>query len=324
MATEPVTFTDDFAGDITVGFPEPMEVEGDNLTSTAAALPDSPSTTTKEEVSSPGEGSLESPADSTTAEAPPPRSITIDPSKLDAEIARLQREDKEFANAFNRAVGNKAANKYKPEIDKIVLENKILAREIRKQEILQMTPQERAEKFRTDRAFADEYTSIVHADPEADRQAVDKIDFGAKLNNTFQSAIDDGIPADHAAKVWNDIRAGYFDRDENGNILSAAESVPYIVRALYRGLVVSQNGSSTPSVNSEEAATTPSAPSQASKQPQTNPNLLKGGPDTTTTGVTRATPRDKSIQDYQAALKAGKSWSSEDIDAITRKYLEME
>lgn len=146
--------------------------------------------------------------------------ITISRKQLAADIDRLRLEDKDFAQVYSRDIGNKAAQRYKPEIEALRRQNDALALAIRRAEYGKLTQEEVNSKFTTDAKFAEDYARVTHA-PEP------KIENIQPDANAISSAIVDRVnnivnfagrvlPSDKVEEIKADIAAGKFDKDDSG------------------------------------------------------------------------------------------------------------
>lgn len=184
--------------------------------------------------------------------------ITIDRRQLQAEIARLEREDREFANHLNTLVGRKAATKWQPEIQMREQEIRNLRTQMRRTEILAMPAEEIEQKFQQDPAFAREYAEVIHSQP----QAPDELPIIARaFNEAIDTARSYGIPEETLNSYIAKAQRGEYD--SNGQHWSVG------LNALQRDLNEEVWKASQPK------AAAPAPP----PAPAVNPELAKGGPD---------------------------------------------
>ena len=147
--------------------------------------------------------------------------IRISRKDLAAELERLRVEDKDFAQVYNRDVGNKAAQKYKPEIDLLKKNNEALTTLVRQRELAAMPQDEVTSKFATDPKFAEEYASIIHAKPEIIAQPNEEQlarQLGNELNNVFGYA-KRLLTEEQYVQLQKDAADGKFDVDETGEVI---------------------------------------------------------------------------------------------------------
>ena len=237
--------------------------------------------------------------------------LKIDRRNLHSEIARLQREDPDFANAYNTDLGRKAKAKWQSRVDELDTELQATKRKLREREILAMSEDDINEKFKVDPAFAKEYAEVVHRDPRADDYAQTEIQKRNALDDIFSTALDYGLPEEKVTEVIKAIQSGKYDVDEEG------KPVTHWVQGLNR---VQRD------VTAMLLSTNKPTPKPADPEPdpstKVNPELSRPGPDTSQASV-RNTRRDSSIEQYKKDLAEGKQWSSDEVDRVTAKYATM-
>jgi hypothetical protein len=191
--------------------------------------------------------------------------IKLDKRSLQQDIARLEREDREFANTLNTLIGRKAASKWQPEVQ--IRENTIkdLRMQIRKAEILALPAEEIEQKFAADPAFAREYAEVVHAQPSVPDETPNIV---RALNDSFDWARDNGVPEEVVASYIEKVKSAQYE-PEGGQHWSTA------VNRLNRDLFAELTKAKAPVVAAPVAATPP-PPAPA---PKVNNELAKGGPD---------------------------------------------
>ena len=141
--------------------------------------------------------------------------ITISRKDLDREIARLQREDKDFANVFNRTIGNKAAQRYKPTIDQLTAQNEALTLALRRQEYSALTPEQVNERFKNDPVFAQDYARVVHAPVTPSPAPVDTSANGLlQLNTIMRLGVNAGLTDVDVKEIQANIGNGTYDTSE--------------------------------------------------------------------------------------------------------------
>ena len=142
--------------------------------------------------------------------------ITISRKDLDKEIARLQREDKDFANVFNRTIGNKAAQRYKPTIDQLTAQNEALTLALRRQEYSALSPEQVNERFKTDAQFAQDYARVVHAPVTPPPAPVDNsISARQQLNTIMQMGVNAGLTETDVREIQTNIGNGTYDTSDS-------------------------------------------------------------------------------------------------------------
>ena len=213
------------------------------------------------------EGNLETPP------SPDDGFIKISRKDLANEIERLRLEDKEFAQVFSREVGNKAAQRYKPQIDLLSKNNDALNLILRQREIAAMPQEEITNKFATDPIFAKEYGEVIHAKPQViappnEEQLARQL--GSELS-TVMGFAKRVLTDDQFAQLQKDASEGKFDVDDSGEIIplsnwpEAVERLQSHVAGLVKQPVVTP-----PVVNN-----TPTPPVQ--RQDTANPDMSNGG-----------------------------------------------
>ena len=230
--------------------------------------------------------------------------IKLDRRNLQQEIARLEKEDPEFANTFNSYIGNKAKRKYQPQIDELHAQLEANRSELRRREILAMEDKDIDERFANDPAFAKEYAEIVHRDPNIEASITDK----RRMNNALSEVMifaSDNLPEEKVKEFTKAVAEGKYDRDEDGKQFDSW--VPGIMK-LQRDI--------------NSTILDYRRPTSLKVDADPNPALTKPGPDTSSASV-RNTRRDTSIEEYQKALRDGKTLPSDEIDRITAKYATM-
>ena len=166
--------------------------------------------------------------------------ITISRKDLDREIARLQREDKDFANVFNRTIGNKAAQRYKPTIDQLTAQNEALTLALRRQEYSALTPEQVNERFKNDPVFAQDYARVVHAPVTPPPAPVDNAAAARQqLNTIMQMGVNAGLTDADVKEIQANIGNGTYDTSE-----SIAESLENLQNDVVRRI----RSQSTPTI----------------------------------------------------------------------------
>lgn len=203
------------------------------------------------------QGDAQSQADSEGLPASPtePEYIHLRADQLHAEIARLERDNEDFARLFNTRIGDKAAKKYQPQLEDRDRKIEDLNRELRRRDILSMDEEEIETKFASDPEFAREYAELVHYQPPAQDQS-DETTILTAVNEAFDWARSQGLDDETIAKVQRKAANEEYDRE--------GESWVYSLQRMQQDLsqeIVSRK-TSTPD------------------PPRTNPNL-GSGPDLT-------------------------------------------
>lgn len=157
-------------------------------------------------------------AENTNPVITPSETITINRKDLQAEIDRLRAEDSDFAQVYNRDIGNKAKQRYQPEIDRQKAINDALALSVRKEQYSQLTETEVNERFTKDPAFAKDYAEVTHATiPDISQPSPEVIvqQLVNELNRSTNFA-EKVLPKEVYDQLLIDRAAGKFDVDETG------------------------------------------------------------------------------------------------------------
>lgn len=144
--------------------------------------------------------------------------ITINRKELQATIDKLRLEDADFAQVYNRDIGNKAAQRYKPEIDTLRKQNEALALAVKQSEYSRLSPEEVNEKFKTDPAFARDYADVTHREVPVTREpTIEQVaQVAAPIIQNILGFAEQMLPADKLEALKQDISSGKFDVDETG------------------------------------------------------------------------------------------------------------
>lgn len=141
--------------------------------------------------------------------------ITLSRKDLQNEIDRLRREDSDFAQVYNRDIGNKAKSRYQPEID--ALRRNLEAQQllVRRNEYAALTQEQVNERFKSDPQFAADYAKVTHA------QEPQVADFNpqeiATAVNSVLGFARRVLTPEQLTKLQADIDAEKYDKDESGN-----------------------------------------------------------------------------------------------------------
>lgn len=231
-----------------------------------------------------------------------PNLLSIDRTKLHTELQRLERDDKEFANALNTLVGRKAARTYQPKIEELQSANVTLNLALRRQQIAAMSEEEVEQRFASDPQFAREYTEIVHSSPEDLDASARVAQVRVALEEIFDTGYTNGIPPERLEEYRKAVANGYYDRDESGQPMSQVASLARIQRDIVNEVMIRNK----PAIQS--------APPEP--QPKVNQALLNGGPDTSISGVKPNTSPD--LSDYRRVLDSGQPINADEVDRLVR------
>lgn len=146
--------------------------------------------------------------------------VTLTKDNYDRDIALLQNDNPEFANAFNNSVGRKAKMKYDPIIASKDEQIASLNSRLRRSEISSMKPDEIEQKFQTDSQFAQEYASAVHEQPDVSSNRTEAARMQSTLTGIIDNAMTQGLSSAKADEFQEALRTGKYDKDNSGQPLS--------------------------------------------------------------------------------------------------------
>lgn len=161
--------------------------------------------------------------------------LQLDPRNLQAEVQRLIRENKDFAQVYSRDLGNKAKARYQPEIDRLRQENEALALAIRQREYSALPPEEVNNRFRNDPAFARDYAQTIHAPITAPTTDTTNL-IRAQVNNMLNIGVESGLSDAQVAEIQQNIVSGAYDKDILGSQVSITESLANLQQDIIRRL----------------------------------------------------------------------------------------
>ena len=205
--------------------------------------------------------------------------IKLSRKDLQNEIERLRREDNDFAQVYNRDIGNKAKQRYQPEIDALRRTNEALQLVTRRNEYAGLTQEQVNERFSRDPKFAEDYARTIHApEPTVTESTFNPQEIASAVGSVIGFA-ERILSPEQLEKLKSDIASDKYDKDESGN--------PYTVYSWREGLdrlqediaFLAKSNNTPVSTNGSTPITQPSA-----QQVRTDTAL----PDmTNTTGTTR-------------------------------------
>lgn len=186
--------------------------------------------------------------------------IRINRSELGRELARLQRDEPEFANVLNSLVGQKARSKYQPRIDELEHTLASIQSQERATRFASMTKEELDAQLANDRdgSFRADY---VQSTRQPDNAAMTEVlRMRRAIEASFEAAVDSGVSVDRVEHFRTQLASGAYDKASDGRDLDWGESLAAVQRDLYgelRGTVspaaTSNNG--TPASTQQPAAT---------------------------------------------------------------------
>lgn len=203
--------------------------------------------------------------------------IQIKRAELHKEIARLEKEDQDFANAFNTAVGRKAARQYQSRLEELQAERDNYQKILRRAEFLAMDPKDVNSRFLTDPIFAREYSELVHHDPNEVATYISNIRLRSEVENILYYGESNGLPAEKIKEYEEAVKTGKYDRDNQGNPLTEAAALLQLQRDIWTE--ITQNNTPTPPASNGSSPANPPAQAQATPSP-----AFRSGPDLTPAG----------------------------------------
>lgn len=224
-----------------------------------------------------------------------PKVITISKDKLGEEIERLFNEDSDFAREFSIRVGNKARERYHPQIEEWKQKHDNLLRQIEAERITAIPEAELAEKLK-DPDFARKYADAKSFQPTEQEQAVNPAQ--ELLNFWITEAQTKGFTDDDIRTIVKNIGEGKYEFDEFGNKLTSPSEWREGMKVLKRDIdsIVAERvavSSTTPTAQQNE--------NNNSQQPVTPPaNRDSSGPDISNPGSRGNGPATYSFEQYRA------------------------
>ena len=221
----------------------------------------------------------EAPVEST--EVPTPAAdefIQIRRQDLHKEISRLEREDKDFANAFNTAVGRKAARQYQARLEELEAERESTQKVFRRAELLALPADEVNRRFKSDPAFAKEYSELVHYDPQEAAAIIADIRTRADVDNILFLGVENGLPEARVEEYREAVKSGKYD--STGSRAAA-------LLALQRDVLEEASRGTAPAITAPvEAAPVATPPAPVAQTPPASPPnpALTSGPDMSPAG----------------------------------------
>lgn len=126
--------------------------------------------------------------------------IKIDKRQYGQEIQRLQREDPHFKEVFGAIVGQRAAWKYKPEIDQKARELEELRASIRREQFKQVPQEQLGQELARNPQLAAEYHQINQTQDPVVQQAIQMDQY---VRGVLSDAMEAGLPDDEAQKLYD-------------------------------------------------------------------------------------------------------------------------
>lgn len=232
--------------------------------------------------------------------------IRLSRKDLQREIDRLRVDDPDFAQVYNRDIGNKAASRYKPQLTLLQQQNEALALALRKENYSKLTEDEVNTRFRNDPAFAEDYAKVSHAptpnvQPTVNQQQI-MAEIGMNLSN-LDSLAQSMLTAEQYREITNNVTSGKYDVADDGSALDAfnwrdgVERMRNDITRLARG-----NTSSQPSTNN--------APT-AQPQQQQRPNNPASRVDNSTPDLSPSGGRGQGRQSFTMQQVREMSWEEQ-------------
>ena len=147
--------------------------------------------------------------------------IKISRKDIVKEIERLRLEDKDFGQVYSRDIGVKAAQRYKPEIERLTRQNEALTIAVKRGEYSGLTQEEVNSKFASDPEFAKDYARVIHAPApvvETNNDGAILAEAANRVNSMMDFAKGLLTPEEYQV-LHNDVATGKFDVDDAGEII---------------------------------------------------------------------------------------------------------
>ena len=218
--------------------------------------------------------------------------IRISRKELAKEIDRLQSEDDEFARIWSSKMGDAAKKRYQPQIDQREERIVALQKELRRRDILGMSPEEIEKQFESDKNFAIEYAELVHSEPyKPAEETVDESPIIAQSWTAFrEKSLSMGLPPAVWAEIERKTVEGDYTRTQGEHWTTTMQNVQFVVM--------------------EKLLEAGKAPDPAAT---VNPKLVAKGPDTQS-----GTPGGGGKSDFPDTLSEFKKLSSDEQRRILR------
>lgn len=224
-----------------------------------------------------------------------------------ADVARLAGQDPEFSRAVQRFGGHRERR----ELERLRAELDTERAERRKSIIESMDDEAINERLRSDPNFARAYHERDAAPPAASRDA---LEFRAVVEDALDAALVAGVPKAEVEKLQEAIASGVFDRDAEGNPVSAPRGLALIqatVDAMAQKARQPRQAAPARPAPAPTAATPEPTPQPAARS---NPSLASARPDTSPAGSPASgVKRYKGYLDWAAAVQKGEvAWTRAD------------
>ena len=192
--------------------------------------------------------------------------LRLDRRSLHQEISRLEREDKEFANAFNISVGNKAKLKYQPTIEEWKIRAEAAEQALRHSQIQSLPKEEQERRIAYDPQFAREWAEALHSQPRDVEQAIEDLRIKSAVENLYDQARSLGLSETTLKSYQDKVTNGSYD--DPGHWTTGFLRLQSELMGELAGIQVSKS----PSGSATIPATNPAGPGA-------NPKLAAPGPD---------------------------------------------
>ena len=212
----------------------------------------------------------------TTEDTQPPVDdgfLRLDRKQLGKEIARLQRDDPEFANVLNSYVGQKARAKYQPRIDELSHEVQSLRHREAGSQFTNLPPEELGKRIAADPNFARDYAAFASAPAPA--LANEAVRYRMQFENMLDTALNDGLTSERAESFRQEVASGKYDVDPSGQPITDLSTAMWLIQ---RDLMREVHGATAPA-----PPTTPTRPNptQPAVRDTASPDLTSAARSTT-------------------------------------------
>lgn len=233
-----------------------------------------------------------------TTQEPEKIVLELDPDNIAGSFESFASTNPQASNVISSLMGNRAKLRYQPEIDRLnaqLEEQRLL---VAQTQINAMSDEEVQQKLASDPTFRQQYDSVQNAGP-ALQQRQQQLGIAQTINNTLLSAMENGLPESKATEILENVRAGKFNTDEQGNNLGVDGSLDLFRNHVMAELRTSVSGvapnpagddssnagpsqppidTATPDISPTSAASTPSKRTMQEINSMTSEQLLEAFP----------------------------------------------
>lgn len=235
--------------------------------------------------------------------------VRLDRRKYAEELARLEKEDKDFGNVFHARIGSRAAEKWQPQLRQRELELEEARLQARHARLASMPDAEVQQRFNNDPDFRREWTDYLNHNPAELEVRKAQAKVTDELEGIWRRAAQRGLPENKLAEFKDALSKGRYDKDEDGRDLDISSGLIRLQEELHDAIL--ETVTTRPSADEDDSP----APSRRTAQieaPQVNPVLARGGPDNTSSNG-----RIGKKPSFKTWKEAAALFSEDKIDAET-------